>query len=95
MEKCNCNLCERREFFSKFDKNGKYTGETETLSIYEELVAIHLEMHKQNVGSLELRNRLVDKVIDRVNKFDNALIRLGAENSVVYEEVKKLREELY
>ena len=94
MEKCNCDLCQRREFFSKFDKHGQYTGKTETLSIYEQVARLRTNL--ENAGNVDpsLLGEL-EEIATRIDKFDNALIRFGAKDLEIYEKVKKLREELY
>ncbi|WPF64924.1 hypothetical protein YTCETSXE_CDS0058 [Staphylococcus phage MVC_VPHSA2] len=98
MEKCNCKLCEAREFFTGFDKNGKYTGEvTETPSIYKEVVEIH-HILLESGASIALLNRLAE-LADRLDELDTNLLELHTEaaepKEYIRQQIDKLRGELY
>lgn len=104
MEKCNCKLCEQREFFTGFDKHGKYTGETETRtvkSVYEELISLY-----GHVGSLGGNNsetlRRISDINDRVDQLDTKLLDLSSKitsynngGNYILVEIDDIRKELY
>lgn len=97
MEKCNCDLCQRREFFTGFDKNGKYAGEvTETpLSVYDQLT---LALTRFNMrGCVNELTVSVAEAMDRIDEIDTALMEMTGDMSKeeIFKLLTKLRGELY
>ncbi|WNL49473.1 hypothetical protein [Bacillus phage DZ1] len=98
MEKCNCKLCEAREFFTGFDKNGKYTGEvTETPSIYDQLKGAVEKFNKR--GCINQLLNSLEEIATRLDKLDTDLLELHTEaaepREYIRQQIEKLRGELY
>lgn len=78
---CNCDLCNARDFYKDTHyKNGRYVYEPETnieeKTIYESIKALRKKMEKRNIDK-DLIDEL-ERIADKVDKFDNELIRLQA-----------------
>lgn len=92
MEKCNCKYCEAREFFTGFDKNGKYTGEAETrnqLSVYDQLQEAITKF--ENRGCINSLLAAVKNAMDKIDDIDSELGHMED----AHEDIEKLRGELY